>query len=403
MSRLLFMTQRMLMGYGVERVLHEVSARLTRHGHEVFVLCNETDESYRGSYRVIRLSRGTVNEVADLAAGLHPDAVVACTTPFFEMLPVLRHHHRTWAWECGDPSPEFFPDDGDVRQRIKRNKIDFCYPVIEGIVAISEFIKSDIEWPDARVVYCGCDHAPDLGSKGLQDVQMGREPLKVGTLMRLGKGEASYKGNGLFLDLAKAAKNAGYPMDFFAMGRGTDEDARALREAGCRVFLNADDEEKWRYLRSLDVFVSCSLWEGFNLPLVEAQAVGTLGLAFDTGAHPEVCPMVFSSLRAVMDLLSALENDRGLLLRHSRAAYYYVRRRFLWDRSTSEFERHVLGVEGAPPAEAGTLDQTPQASCPSRISILKYRIAAPVRSVRYEGLRATALKVWRRIEGAIRR
>lgn len=395
MSRLLFLTQRMLMGYGVERVLHEVAVRLTQRGHELLVLTNETDDSYRGPYRVVALERGTVDEVAELAAAFDPAAAIACTTPFFEMLPVLRHRHPAWAWEHGDPSPEFFSEDGEARERIKRDKIDFCYPVIDGVLAISEFIRSDIEWPAAYVVYDGCDHAPDLGSKGLQDLRPGREPLRVGTLMRLGSGEARYKGNEMFLSLVRAADGADCAMEFRAMGRGSDEDARELRAAGCEVVLNANDDEKWRYLRSLDAFVSCSLWEGFNLPLAEAQAVGTLGLAFDTGAHPEVTPLVFGSVPEMMELLKALERDRELVLSHSRAAYHYVRQRFTWDRAADALERHVLGTRGGSSGEIPVPGGAGRR--PPRLAVLRHLAAATIRSARREGLHATLEKVRRRL------
>lgn len=37
-----------------------------------------------------------------------------------------------------------------------------------------------------------------------------------------------------------------------------------------------------------DVFVSCSMWEGFGMPLLEAQACGLPAFAFDICSHPEV-------------------------------------------------------------------------------------------------------------------
>ncbi len=48
------------------------------------------------------------------------------------------------------------------------------------------------------------------------------------------------------------------------------------------------DEELPYFYAACDVYATASLWEGFNLPLVEAQACGKQVAAFDIGAHSEV-------------------------------------------------------------------------------------------------------------------
>ena len=48
------------------------------------------------------------------------------------------------------------------------------------------------------------------------------------------------------------------------------------------------DEELPQYYAACDVYATASLWEGFDLPLAEAQACGKPVVAFDIGPHPEV-------------------------------------------------------------------------------------------------------------------
>ncbi len=48
------------------------------------------------------------------------------------------------------------------------------------------------------------------------------------------------------------------------------------------------DEDLPNYYGACDVYVSCSQWEGFNLPAGEAQACGKPVVAFNLGSHPEV-------------------------------------------------------------------------------------------------------------------
>lgn len=49
-----------------------------------------------------------------------------------------------------------------------------------------------------------------------------------------------------------------------------------------------DDDELPSYYAACDLYVTCSQWEGFNLPAAEAQACGKKVVAFDLGSHPEV-------------------------------------------------------------------------------------------------------------------
>ena len=53
-----------------------------------------------------------------------------------------------------------------------------------------------------------------------------------------------------------------------------------------REFVN--DKELPYYYAASDLYVTASLWEGFNLPAAEAQACGKKVVAFDVCSHPEV-------------------------------------------------------------------------------------------------------------------
>lgn len=49
-----------------------------------------------------------------------------------------------------------------------------------------------------------------------------------------------------------------------------------------------DDKELPQYYAACDVYVTASLWEGFNIPATEAQACSKPVVAFDIGPHPEI-------------------------------------------------------------------------------------------------------------------
>ena len=48
------------------------------------------------------------------------------------------------------------------------------------------------------------------------------------------------------------------------------------------------DRELPYYYAACDLYVTASLWEGFNMPIAEAQACGKKVVAFDVCSHPEV-------------------------------------------------------------------------------------------------------------------
>ena len=187
------------------------------------------------------------------------------------------------------------------------------------------------------MIHLGSDHVPDLGCKSPAEVSNAENrPLKIGTLVRFGKGEAFYKGNHLFAQLIEELKGSGIALEYHAAGAGTPEDVVEMERQGVVTHLNLSDEDKAKYLRSLDVFISFSLWEGFNLPVVEAQALGTVGLAFDVGAHPEVTPFVCRDLAEMKQLVQTFSENRAYLLECSSLCYTFVRQRFNWTRAARQ-------------------------------------------------------------------
>jgi GT2 family glycosyltransferase len=344
----LFLTYRMALGYGVDVVVSNVVKNLINMGYQITIGCFDKDDYYNDmDIRLLgtdpKNTTHLIEVISNLVEDIGIECVIAHTWPFFEILPNLNLKVPTWAWEHGDPSPDFFPEEVAERQGIKERKLQNSYPAITGVIAISDFIRSDIQWPNAKIIYNGCDHVPDLGSKSIFDYNLNpAAKLKVGTLMRLGQGESLYKGNQHFLEIAKRCQAQNIPAQFYVMGRGTPEDAAYFQSIGIETYLNAPDEQKWEYLRKLDLFFSPSLWEGCNLPLLEAQASGTMSFAFDTGAHPEMSPFIISSMDEAVALIKQISSDRNLLLKNSLLSYHFVRNKFYWKESAINFLQITL-------------------------------------------------------------
>lgn len=343
MAKILMLNGRMVRGYGVDVVVDALTRRLRGLGHAVVVACGQTDGSYAdlGCLTVAPHRRAISWLVHDLA----PDVVVLHSAPYFDLLDALRSRHpavRWVVWEHGDPTPELFPLEAVKRRAAKARKAMQCYPNADLIVCISRFIAQDIEYaqpsPARVVVYNGCDHAPACASKSIAQLSARGLPLRIGTLTRLGPGEAMYKGSDRFIELVSELRRLGVQAQVCFMGRGSVEDAAHLKSAGFEVHLNASEDEKWQFLHGLEIFISCSRWEGFNLPLVEAQALGTLSMAFEAAAHPEVCQHVYPNVLAMALAIQRLDQDREKLLVDSAAAFAFARTKFTWQRAAEQFD-----------------------------------------------------------------
>ena len=326
--RIAMLAPRMVMGYCVAEAVAMQSRQLKAMGHSVAVGCLEYDEHY-ADLDPTRVAPDSP-AVADFASVHGAGVVIAHGSPYLEILPPLTGPFWTIAYEYGEPTPDFFPPDEAAQRRAaaerKRREV---YPRVSRVAAISDFVRRDIAWPEAEVIVLGIEHVPDLGPREPRGVG----PLRVGTLMRIGSGEARYKGAEEMGRLARELPD----LQWRFAGRGTAEDAADLRRAGFGVHLNPSDADRARFLRDeIDVFVTTSQWEGTNLPLVEAQALGTPGLALDTAAHPEFTPLTFPAVADLAEQLRRYQADRSLVDRDGRAAYRYVRDLMSWrDNATA--------------------------------------------------------------------
>jgi glycosyltransferase involved in cell wall biosynthesis len=342
-NTILFLSSVMKMGHGVSVVLERLASELRMLGWDVHIASSNCDDSNlsKNVHRVY----ADFESVQHLAKELECSTVIAVTSPFFEMLPLFGKDFKTVAYEMGDPTPELFPIDGETRRLIAENKRINVYPHVDKVFTISEFLRHDIEWLQSEAIYLGCDHVADRGTKGLQEFSLGiSKPLRLGTLMRLGEGEAHYKGLTVFEDLKLRLENEN--IEFHIMGKGTVADKKFWENKGYIVHLNASDDERSSYLRELDVFLSPSLWEGFNLPLVEAQASGTVAVALDVGAHPEVTPYALKGVDEIAHQIRLWITDFDLLKLNSAQAYYFVRRNFIWSQVSKIFSDQLMSISG---------------------------------------------------------
>ena len=154
-----------------------------------------------------------------------------------------------------------------------------------------------------------------------------------------------YKGFPEFVTIVEKAMRLDHDLKFVVVGRGGDEEAEFLRSKQIISCLNLADDKMGMAYAAADIFLNTSRWEGFNLPLLEAQFQGVPVLAYDHGPHPEVCRsgetgVLVDDIDSMVDQLLALANDRDKRTAFGRRATSFAAT-FSWAKSCSALETAI--------------------------------------------------------------
>jgi glycosyltransferase involved in cell wall biosynthesis len=359
-----FLTERLLLGYGVDLVVHEYACFLIERGYEVDVFCQRLDSSVPRPYNVVDLSAEKKLAVtsftsrnmvilADYLNQFDMDVWIVNTSPFYDVMPLLRA--PVVAIEYGTPPGRFFGReigrnlDASVSYRFKN-----VFPrlrVQDKILCISHSIQN---WLPGKlrgfseVVYLGCDHyqkaPPEQAHKFREDLKLDADNVLVLWVGRVQakNDEQPYKGFSEFLELASRARSQQPKLRFVVVGRGGDDEVRLLRSRGIEPCLNLPANRMGAAFAGSDIFVSTSHWEGLNLPLLEAQYQGTPVIAYKHGPHPEVvCDgetgILVGSAEDLLEKLLALANDESLRHRLASRTHTFAAS-FSWEKSAVKLE-----------------------------------------------------------------
>jgi 1,2-diacylglycerol 3-alpha-glucosyltransferase len=164
----------------------------------------------------------------------------------------------------------------------------------DDIISISKFLRNQLlkeTKRDSKVLYIEIDkarfHKGLKGNKIREKYGVGNGPLLfyVGRL-------SPHKGIHILIEAFKQIQEE-YPKAKPIIGgkptfRKYYEKLRKMSNRNIIFPGFISDKELPQYYAAADVYVTASLWEGYDMPLVEAQAVGKPAVAFDAGAHREV-------------------------------------------------------------------------------------------------------------------
>lgn len=207
------------------------------------------------------------------------------------------------AWLAGVPQVVYRRGSAIPIKPSLLNRFLFCR-VVTDVIANSEETKRTVlaRKPDLfpaeriRVIYNGID-LEDFDRESVQQIYQRRE----GEIVLGHAGRLSYEKNQAFLlEIVRLLKDAGIQCRLLIAGKGPLE---ADLRARCHA-LGLDEEVLFlgfqndirSFMAAIDIFLLCSLWEGFGYVLVEAMAASRPVVAFAASSTPEVVQNQVSGL-----------------------------------------------------------------------------------------------------------
>ena len=300
-------------GHGVAVVIDLQVRALRERGHEVILAGAKSDRDFPyGGTEVIEVH--DPRSAATIAADLQVDVIVAHTPPFFGVARWTGAYPPVIGYDYGEPPSDFFPDAVARREALadKNAGLRMCARVF----AISQAIADESLVPPDKVIPLGNSHlgvwAPALVERreAIRRERGWTSHCVILNVCRFHAGERKYKGVDQYADMLTVLKSV--DPDFAARcifvlcGKGDEEDVAEVRARGLTVIANVSDEEMLDLYAAADLYANFSRWEGYNLGIGQALAMGLKVIASDIPAHRafgiRVVDSTVSAAFALLDL-----------------------------------------------------------------------------------------------------
>ena len=374
---ILICNERFLFRFGADRVLIILGKQLKELGYSVSIMANQYDEQIVKTFATgiikipshdedyLNLNEHTAEWIEKswkvyFNAYNKPDIILIGGWPFFSSIPFFKE-------VCGNV---VFLDFGAVplegysgaaliiQEKLRALRRRYLMNV-SLIIGISDFIVNSQSKVDTngeisvQTILLGADHM-NMAMWSRENLSGGKEDhCAADQLIRL-----KNKGKKIILCLgrweANCYKNSDAAYDVFRKISAKISDCALimlanpsnieippdLRENAYPIGF-PDDNELIGIMREVDLGISVSLWEGFNLPIAEMQWLNRPVLAFNIGAHPEVILHPWYLCRDENEMAckgAEILKGQGLDTDTNKKASERFHEIFKWDRAIHNFD-----------------------------------------------------------------
>ncbi len=373
-KKISFITEKMLVGHGVELVVDKLASGLSGKGYECNVFCTQIDEEYkkRAGYEINLIPRIQGSNVYDLERktkelkyifnNQDSDLFIINTFPYYSLAgvlekPVISINYGVISTEGMSFKRKLFFRYMDFTQN------NFYFKKSLKIISISKFLNDKIPKSlkeKSSFIYLGADHyrndsLPEEEIKKAAEKLRQRLDVSDNDILMLYAGRLNpvnqpYKGTRELIEIFREARKRNKHLKLLMVGFGSKNDEIALKNEGICVMLNAPFEMMPVIYTAGDIYTTCTKWEGFDLPIVEAQTFSKPAICYNIGAHPEIMEngvtgYLVSSKEEFLSKLTELSENPELLkvmgensLRSSE--------KFTWAKTVNEYESLIMGTKG---------------------------------------------------------
>ncbi len=283
-----------------------------------------------------------------------PDLVLNCGWPFFTSMPFFASKVEHVIFHDYGIVPIHNYTDGSLKIQNKVRNLRKRYMRFSSyVITISDYItKTTYEilphhGIPVKTIHLGVDHMESClwnsnqirsSKKGKPSVRKIAQLKKQGyrVLINLGRWETGYyKFSESMYELLRELKASGRKCAMLVLGPKDNVKIPDDLKGNIHPLGYIDDDELVDCMRTSDLGVSSSLWEGHNLPMPEMQYYEKPVLAFNVGAHPEVVLhpwYLCNSVKEMARKANRIFEGRDLTPEIRSAAYQRFKEYFTWDR-----------------------------------------------------------------------
>jgi len=341
-------------------VIQQHARKLVQSGYEVIIggPLAENEMSFPGCERVVL---GSAKEAAIYAFTNGVSLVVSHTPPFFEVPILIGGHIPVLAYDYGEPAAEFFQDPTRAYLLNVGYQKRAAAALTTTIATISQSVKDETLNKDALVIGLANSHLPAWSEAlrperdHVREAQGWRDGFVVLTVCRFHENERAYKGLDkiamILRDFPYLYPDQSEPLIWVLAGAGTPDDVAQAEQLGFTVFPNVSDAMLADLYKAADAYMGFSKWEGYNLGIAQALAMGLPVLGSDIPAHREFGIATTNSVLVACAWLATEVERRAAAAPGQRIATVYD-----WDRSAAAFVavvEEMLGQSAGQKPRAG--------------------------------------------------